>query len=79
MVCLWVLPARSGICYVATGNNLTLFGVLCSQYFEKKAIVLRKTANEYFLYLFAPWDYPHTEFARNGQSQLPSTYATGPI
>ena len=40
--------------------------------------MLRKTTNEYFLYLFAPWDYPHTEFARNGQIHLQFMYATGP-
>jgi hypothetical protein len=29
-----------------------------SQYFGNKAIVLGKTINEYFQYLFEPWGYP---------------------
>jgi hypothetical protein len=39
---------------------------------------LGKTTNEYCPYLFAPWDYSHRNTKKYGQTQLPSTYATGP-
>jgi hypothetical protein len=44
-------------------NNLTLIGVLCSQYFEKRAIAPCKTKNEHFQYLFEPWDCSRTKRA----------------
>ena len=59
-------------------NSLTLIGALCPQHFENMAIALRKTTNEYFQYLFEPWDCPHINFVSNGQIQLQYTYATGP-
>ena len=53
-------------------------GVLYSQYFRNKAIVLCKAAIEYFQYLFAPWNYSHTKPAKHRQSPLQYMYATGP-
>jgi hypothetical protein len=51
---------------------------LCSHHFENNSIVLGKTTNEYFQYLFAPWDCSRTKIIRLGQTQLQSMYATGP-
>ncbi len=59
-------------------NSLTLIGALCPQHFENMAIALRKTANEYFPYLFGSWNCSRTKFAKNGQIQLQHMYATGP-
>ena len=60
------------------GKNLTLIGAVYSRHFENKSIVQRKTTNEYFQYLFEPWDCHHTKPARTGQIHLQHMYATGP-
>ena len=61
---------------ILTSKNLTLISSLYPQYFENKAIVLHKTTNEYFQYLFEPWDYC-TKLVRNSQIHLQYMYATG--
>jgi len=58
------------------GKNLTLISSLYPQYFKHMPIVPRKTANEYFLYLFGSWDCSRTKLTRNGQIQLLSMYGT---
>jgi len=60
------------------GKNLTLIGAIYSRYFENKPIVLGKTTNEYCSYLFAPWHCSSTKIVKYPQTQLQSTYATGP-
>ncbi len=49
---------------------LTITGVHYSQNFKTMAIVLCRTANEYFQYLFESWDCPRIKFARNAQQQM---------
>ena len=60
------------------GKNLTLIGAVYSRHFENKSIVRGKTTNEYCPYLFAPCDCSHRNPQKYGQTQPPSTYATGP-
>ena len=60
------------------GKNLTLIGAVYSRHFENKSIVQRKTTNEYFQYLFEPWNCSRTKFTRNGQNHLPYMCATDP-
>ena len=47
-------------------QNLTLIGALCPKYFENKAIVICKTTNEYFQYLFEPWNCLYTKSVPQG-------------
>ena len=48
------------------GKNLTLIKALYSQHFENQAIVLSKTTNEYFQYLFAPWHRSRSKIVKHG-------------
>lgn len=44
-------------------------GVLYLHRFENEAIVCAKTTNEYFQYLFGPWDWPRIKITKHGQIQ----------
>jgi hypothetical protein len=56
----------------------SIAGAFCSQQFENMPIALHKPTNEYFQYLFEPWDYTRTRPARNSRIHRQHTYATGP-
>ena len=72
-------PDYDALLVLATTRKLlTLLGVACLQYFGDNAIVLRKTTNEYFQYLFGPWDCPRIKITKHGQIQLQTMYATDP-
>jgi hypothetical protein len=58
-------------------NSPILIGTFCPRHLENMAIVLRKPTNEYFQYLFEPWDYTRTKLVRNSQIHLRYMYATG--
>ena len=55
---------RCDLYWATSRKPLTLLGAPCLQYFGNKAIVLRKTTNEYFQYLFGPWDAHKAGFAK---------------
>jgi len=63
---------------IIMAKNLTLIGVLCLQYFENRAIAPCKPTNEYFQYLFEPWNCSRTKPVHHHQSPPAFMYATGP-
>jgi hypothetical protein len=64
--------------WATSRKPLTLLGAPCLQYFGNNAIVLRKTTNEYFQYLFGPWDCPRIKITKHGQIQLQTMCVTDP-